>query len=155
MKQKVGRGATKGMALQELILETITTFFQLRTYGKQLGAVTPWGGGYWGLLRMMKLQGPMTVPQVARMRGHTRQRIQKLADEMVADGVIEFFDNPAHQRSKLMRLTRKGVAVYEQLSARIAALADKLAVEMDESEIQSAVTTLRKLQQKLASQRPA
>ena len=47
------------------------------------------------------------MPQIAQMRPTSRQPMQRLADELAAEGLVEFIDNPRHWRSKLMRLTRR------------------------------------------------
>ena len=47
--------------------------------------------------------------------------MQRLADELAADGLVKFIDNPKHRRSKLVQLTPKGDARYRQLDARLLA----------------------------------
>lgn len=135
--------------MQELILETIAAFFLLRAAGKRVGAVTPTDGGYWGLLRTLKLEGAQTVPQIARSRPVSRQHIQKLANGMIADGVIELVNNPAHQRSKLLRLTAKGEAVFQEITDQIAQEAEGLAQDMAITELQVAVRVLRQISERL------
>lgn len=139
--------ATK--AMQALMLETIAVFFLLRAVGKRMGAVTAADGGYWGVLRSLKLAGAQTVPQLARSRPVSRQHIQKLAKEMIADGVIELIDNPAHQRSKLLRLTLKGEAVFQEITDRVAQEAESLAQGMDTEALQVSVKVLQQLREKL------
>jgi len=39
------------------------------------------------------------------MRPTSRQRMQRLANELAADGLVEFIDNARRRRSKLVRLT--------------------------------------------------
>jgi DNA-binding MarR family transcriptional regulator len=141
--------ATASKAMQALMVETIATFFLLRAVGKQIGAVTAADGGYWGMLRSLKVEGPQTVPQIARSRPASRQHIQKLANEMVAEGVIEFIDNPAHRRSKLLRLTPKGNAIFQEISARIAQVAEGLGEGMDAEELAISVRVLRQLGERL------
>ncbi|MCP2728581.1 MarR family winged helix-turn-helix transcriptional regulator [Limnofasciculus baicalensis] len=68
---------------------------------------------------------------------------------MIADGLIELGDNPAHQRSKLLRLTPKGEAVFQEITQRIAKEAENLAEDMDREELQIAVKMLRRLKEKL------
>ena len=135
--------------MQELMIETISAFFLLRAAGKRMGAVTAADGGYWGMLRSLKLEGAQTVPQIARSRPVSRQHIQKLANQMLADGVIELVDNPAHQRSKLLRLTPQGETVFEEISERLAQAAEELAQDIDIAELQVSVKVLRQLSQKL------
>jgi DNA-binding MarR family transcriptional regulator len=138
-----------GAAMQELMLETISAFFLLRAVGKRMGAVTAAEGGYWGMLRSLKLAGPQTVPQIARSRPVSRQHVQKLANEMIAEGVIELIDNPAHQRSKLLRLTPKGEAVFQEITERIAQEAEGFAQDMEVADLQVSVKVLRQLGEKL------
>jgi DNA-binding MarR family transcriptional regulator len=138
-----------GEAMQELMLEIISAFFLLRAAGKRIGAVTAADGGYWGMLRSLKLEGAQTVPQIARSRPVSRQHIQKLAAEMIAEGVIESVDNPAHRRSKLLRLTTKGEAVFQEITGRIAQEAEGFAQDMDAAELQLSVKVLRQLGEKL------
>jgi DNA-binding MarR family transcriptional regulator len=136
-------------AMEELMSEAIATFFLLRAAGKRIGAVTAADGGYWGMLRSLKLEGAQTVPQMARSRPVSRQHIQKLANEMIADGVIELVNNPAHQRSKLLRLTQKGEATFQEIQERIAQEAELFAQDMDVAELEISVRVLRQLREKL------
>ncbi len=132
-----------------LAMEITATFFRLRAAGKRVGAVTPSGGGILGMLRSLSLEGPQTVPQIARSRPVARQHIQRLANEAEAEGLIEFIDNPAHRRSKLMRITPKGETTYGELMGRMAALSEELASGMDAGAIAEATEVLRQLREKL------
>lgn len=140
----------QGDAMMEVALGIAQAFFRMRAAGRGIGAVSPWGAGLWGMLRSLKLDGPQTVPQIARARPVARQRIQKLANEMAADGVVEFVDNPAHRRSKLVRLTPKGEALYEDLTARVAAICETLAADLDADDLRTTARTLGAIRDKLA-----
>ena len=105
-------GDSKAEAIAELMLEVAQCFFRIRAFGQKAGLITGWGGGAFGFMRSLALLGPLTVPQIAQMRPTSRQRMQRLADELAAEGLVEFSDNPKHQRSKLVQLTRKGGAHY-------------------------------------------
>jgi len=149
MKTNTVNRTSTGQALESVMMETLQTFFQLRALGIRLGAVSPWGGGYWGLLRILKIEGPRTVPQLARARSVSRQRMQKLADEMVKDGVVKLVDNPAHRRSKFLQLTPEGEQMLQELTARVAREAEQLAQDMDEQELRITVNILKELRYKL------
>lgn len=150
MAERMASGTPKGEALFDVIVETAQTFFRLRAAGARMGAVTPWGGGAWGLMRSLKLEGPLTVPQIARARPVARQRIQRLANELSEAGLVEFIDNPAHRRSRLVRLTGKGEESYQELTGRIAAMCEQVAGDMDETELRTAARVLKGLREKLA-----
>ena len=89
------------------MLEVAQFFFRIRAVGQKTGLITGWGGGAFGFMRSLALLGPLTVPQIAEMRPTSRQRMQRLADELAAEGLVEFIDNPKHRRSKLVQLTRE------------------------------------------------
>jgi hypothetical protein len=79
------------------MLEVAQFFFRIRAVGQKTGLITSWGGGGLGFMRSLALLGPLTVPQIAQMRPTSRQRMQRLADELVAEGLVELIDNPKHR----------------------------------------------------------
>ena len=145
-RKAVGRTATgKGEAIVDLMLEVAQFFFRIRAVGQRTGLITSWGGGAFGFMRSLAVIGPLTVPQIARMRPTSRQRMQRLADELAAEGLVEFIDNPRHRRSKLVRLTRKGDARYRELSARLLAIALTMGDELREADIRKTAEIVRRL----------
>jgi DNA-binding MarR family transcriptional regulator len=140
-----GTASSKGEAIADLALEVAQFFFRLRAVGQQAGLITGWGGGAFGFLRSLALLGPLTVPQIARMRPTSRQRMQRLADELAADGLVEFIDNPRHRRSKLARLTRQGEARYRELSARLLAITSTMGADVTEADIRQTTEIVRRL----------
>jgi DNA-binding MarR family transcriptional regulator len=137
--------AARGEAIADLMLEVAQFFFRIRAVGQKNGLITGWGGGAFGFLRSLSLRGPLTVPQIARMRPTSRQRMQRLADELAAEGLVEFVDNPKHRSSMLVRLTRKGDARYREMSARFLAIASSIGVDLSEADVRRTTEMLRRL----------
>ncbi len=135
----------KGGAIANLMLEAAQFFFRIRAVGQKTGLITSWGGGAFGFMRSLALLGPLTVPQIAQMRPTSRQRMQRLADELAAEGLVEFVDNPLHRRSKRVQLTSKGRARYRALDARFLAIASTLGTGLSEAEIRRASELVRRL----------
>jgi hypothetical protein len=81
---------SKAAATAELMLEVAQCFFRIRAIGQKTGLITSWGGGAFGFMRSLALLGPLTVPQIAQMRPTSRQRMQRLADELAGEGLVEF-----------------------------------------------------------------
>jgi DNA-binding MarR family transcriptional regulator len=79
------------------------------------------------------------------MRPTSRQRMQRLADELAAEGLVKFIANPKHQRSQLVQLTRKGDARYRDLNARFLVLAGRMSTAVSEAEIRKTTSTVRQL----------
>jgi len=137
--------ATKPEAIADLMIEVTQFFFRIRAVGQRTGLITSWGGGAFGFLRSLALLGPLTVPQIARMRPTSRQRMQRLADELLAEGLVKFIDNPKHRRSKLVQLTRKGNQRYREMNARFVAIASTMGVTLAEGEIRKTTEIVRQL----------
>jgi DNA-binding MarR family transcriptional regulator len=133
----------------DIMVETARTFFLLRSAAKRSGAFTQWGGGLWGFVNSLRTEGPQTIPQIAKARPVARQRIQRLAHELADAGLIEFIDNPAHRRSKLLRLTAKGVAFSEKLDTELAVISERLAASMDPEDLRITANTLVELSERL------
>ena len=136
---------SKPEAIAELMLEVAQCFFRIRALGQKTGLITSWGGGAFGFMRSLALLGPLTVPQIAQMRPTSRQRMQRLADDLSAEGLVAFIDNPRHRRSKLVRLTAKGDARYREWSARLLAIASTMGAGLSERDIRRTMEIVRQL----------
>ena len=165
-RHKTGAASTKGAdpkidskaeAVAELMLEVAQCFFRIRAIGQKTGLITSWGGGAFGFMRSLALLGPLTVPQIAQMRPTSRQRMQRLADELAAEGFVEFTDNPLHRRSKLVRLTPKGDARYREFNSEFLSMASTIGIALNEPDIRKTIEIVRCLSDdaKVRSKRPS
>jgi DNA-binding MarR family transcriptional regulator len=143
---------SKAEAIAELMLEVAQCFFRIRAIGQKTGLITSWGGGAFGFMRSLALLGPLTVPQIAKMRPTSRQRMQRLADELAAGGLVRFIDNPKHRRSKLVQLTRKGDAHYRELNAQFLVMASTLGVALSEADIRMTTEIVQQLSDDVKAQ---
>jgi DNA-binding MarR family transcriptional regulator len=147
-RHKTGAGPildSKADAIAELMLEVAQCFFRIRAVGQKTGLITSWGGGSFGFMRSLALLGPLTVPQIAQMRPTSRQRMQRLADELAAEGLVKFIDNPKHRRSKLVQLTPTGDVRYRELNTRFLAIASTMGVALSEADIRRTTEVVRRL----------
>jgi len=135
----------KAEAIGELMLEVAQCFFRIRAVGQKTGLITDWGGGAFGFMRSLALFGPLTVPQIAQMRPTSRQRMQRLADELAAERLVRFVDNPKHRRSKLVQLTPKGEVRYRDLNVRFLVIASTMGIAISEADIRKTTTVVRQL----------
>jgi DNA-binding MarR family transcriptional regulator len=136
---------SKAEAVAELMLEIAQCFFKIRALGQKTGFITGWGGGAFGFMRSLALLGPLTVPHIAQMRPTSRQRMQRLANELAAEGLVEFIDNPKHRRSKLVRLTPKGDARYRELNTSLLSIASTTGSDVSEADIRATIEIVQHL----------
>ncbi|NEC27588.1 MarR family transcriptional regulator [Streptomyces sp. SID8111] len=78
--------------------------------------------GVRAVLDLLHKQGPLTVPQMGRAQDLSRQFVQRMVNEAAAQGLVETAPNPAHRRSRLIRLTTAGTTTIEAVHAREHAL---------------------------------
>jgi DNA-binding MarR family transcriptional regulator len=74
--------------------------------------------GVRAVLDLLHRGGPMTVPQMGRAQSLSRQFVQRMVNDAAADGLVELVDNPAHRRSRLVRLTAAGRDRIAAVTAR-------------------------------------
>lgn len=58
---------------------------------------------------------PLTVSQIARLTGYTRQSIQRLADALVEEGLVAY-EPASDQRTKNVCITEQGRDLLERLA---------------------------------------
>ena len=82
--------------------------------------------------------GTLSVAEIARLLGLSRQAVQRLADVLEKEGLIAYAENPRHQRAKLAVLTEKGAARLAAIEARQAKWADALGAGFTVTELNRA-----------------
>src|SRR5512132_390744 len=122
----VHRRTAKGEAVTEVVLHTFRANGRFLAAGDLLAADQGLTAARWQVLGAIALAGrPLTVPQIARQMGVSRQSVQVSVNRLLADGVVGADRNPDHRRSPLIRLTKSGVARYEALQGRQAPWANE------------------------------
>jgi DNA-binding MarR family transcriptional regulator len=101
------------------------------------------------LSELFALEKPVTVSELARCMGLTRQAVQRLADDMASDGLVEFAANPSNARAMHLLLTEPGKAAYEDALEREWQWANAIAEDFDVEQIACAVTLLEVITQKI------
>ncbi len=141
--------STKSAALQSVVSNIVTCQQSLQQQGMKLGSVSNKGNSFWGVLRLLNEQGPLTVPKIAQHRNVSRQAIQVMIDEYVNEGYLKFEENPQHKRSKLVALTALGLKEFSHLSSVIFTQLEKAAQSFNKEDLQTTANVLAKLQEML------
>lgn len=105
----------------EAAAATDAVFATFRLHGHLIALgdrmVRPFGmtSARWQIMGSVVLsETPMTVPQIARNLGLSRQAVQRVANDLADADLIAFENNPHHKRAKLVRLTRSGENAYQK-----------------------------------------
>jgi DNA-binding MarR family transcriptional regulator len=138
-----GTRTPEGNAATEVILLAFRANGLLLAGGERLAAGEGLTAARWQVLGALALAPrPLTVPQIARRMGLTRQSVHGTVERLRGDGLVELVPNADHQRSRLVRLTDRGHQRYAALSARQAVWVNGLADGLDRSELKTAARVL-------------
>ena len=135
-----------GEALTDLILHTFRANGDLISEGDRIAGGFGQSSARWQVLGALDA-GAETVPGIARAMGLARQSVQRTVDLLQADGLVEYRRNPAHRRSNLVAMTRKGRRIYEAISVEQVEWVNRLARDMKVrvQDIRAALEVLRSL----------
>ncbi len=144
-----------GAALTRLVLESFRLNARVLAAGDRITREFGTTTARWSLLSQLELaREPRTVAQVARALGLKRQGIQRLADSLHADGLLEFRPNPGHARAMLVTPSASGRRLLERLNARQAQWANRLGASLEARALERAATGLLALRGALETDEP-
>jgi len=137
---------TDGEVFTEIILEVFKVSGLLNIEGDKISEEFGLSSARWKVMgAIVKSNEPVTVSEIGRVMGQSRQATQRVVDVMAKDGLVEMLDNPHHKRAKLVTLTGKGAVVYEKLDKKQATWAESGAQQIQRDELDKALITLKKM----------
>jgi DNA-binding MarR family transcriptional regulator len=128
--------------LPDLVADVYEANGLLERHGDAIASRYGQSGARWKVLSAASVSPARSVPQLARRLGMTRQGVQRVADLLAADGLVEDEPNPDHARSPRLRLTAKGRATLSALTRASAGWHEALAEGLAAGDVSTAVATL-------------
>ena len=107
---------------------------RLRRDGERTAASVGQTQARWQLLSVVS-SGDCTVPNAAERLGISRQAVQRIANELASDGLVEFVDNPRHRRSPFVRLSPDGHRVLRAIDVRGRQRHDRMLSELGDIDL--------------------
>jgi len=150
MTQLAGTRTPTGEKATEVILAAFRANGLLIAAGDLLAAEHGLTSARWQVLGAIALaQRPLTVPQIARRMGLTRQSVHTTVNRLLADGMAELAPNADHRRSPLVGLTERGRATYRAVDGKQAAWVNQLAAGLASADLDTAARVLGELSTRL------
>lgn len=109
------------LAFQRLVGAVFRLNGQLLKTAEGLSADLEVSTGRWQAIGAIRHQS-MTVSQIARRIGVSRQSARQTVQQLEQSNLVEFKNNPDHRRSPLVKLTADGIEVANVLRDRQAKL---------------------------------
>lgn len=139
----------KNQQLTNLVLEVFRLNGQLLIAGDRLAATAGLTAARWQVMGAIELAGqPLSVAQIGRRMGLSRQAVQRIANDLNRLGFLTFSPNPDHARAKLAALSEKGIAALEQINTVQAQWIEQLGQNLSTEEIKDNLKLLRALRSK-------
>src|SRR5262245_25944263 len=146
----------EGDAATDVVLATFRANGLLLSAGSRLAAAERLTAARWQVLGAVALAGrPLTVPQIARRMGLTRQAVQASVNRLLAEALAEARGNLDHRRAALIALNERGSQKYAAVDQRQARWINELSAGLKITDLQAAARALRELGDRLeTNERP-
>ncbi|MBY4912413.1 MarR family transcriptional regulator [Ralstonia insidiosa] len=139
-----------GEALTNLVLELFRLNNRMLTAGDRLVADIGLTSARWQVLgTIAAAERPQPVAWLARDMGANRQNIQRIVNDLVRDGLLEFQPNPHHRRAQLVVLTSAGRDAFANAMRVEVPWANALADGLEPSDLQTTHQVLTALRRRL------
>jgi len=92
---------------------------------------------------VLEAEQPPTMSQIGRSVGHSRQFIQRAANSLMRQGLIETQENPDHKRAALLIPTASARELKREMNSRAEAIAKALRHQIDADAVREAIQSLR------------
>ena len=136
----------KGHTFTEIVIETFKLSGLLAVEGDRISAPLDLSSSRWKILGALeRAESPLTVSQIARNMGQSRQAVQNLVNIMMEAGLIELRENPNHKRAKLVVTSTHGKAVYTRMEAIQIPWANEHSAEISMKDLETTLKTLKKI----------
>lgn len=138
----------KGEALTEIILETFRFNGALLSAGNQLTKPHGLTSARWQVMGAIDLEGkPLTVSQIARRMGLTRQAVQRIVNDLARLDMVVLSENLDHKRAPLVSISKVGEAVMKEIDQAQTAWVNNLAKDFDEKKLKQALEVLQNVRE--------
>lgn len=139
----------KGEMFTQIVLATFKLSGMLAIEGDRLTQPQKISSARWKILGALAYSDThLTVSQIARNMGQTRQSVQRLVDVMTKDELLELLENPQHKRAKLVAMTTKGETIFSNMDAIQIPWANDKAESFNARDLEITLKTLRNLTEK-------
>ncbi len=136
----------QGKFLTELVLEVFRVNGLLLAAGNRLGEPFQLTSARWQVMGAIHLSGrTLTVAQIARRMGLTRQAVQRIVNDLRELDMVELVNNPDHKRAHLVALTELGQQSYGAIDQAQIDWINDLASGLEKQQIVEATKLLKGL----------
>lgn len=133
-----------GEVLTDIILEVFRLNGAMLDAGNQLTKPFGMTSARWQVMGAIELSGQtLTVAQIARRMGLSRQGVQRIVNDLVKNGLLVLKPNLDHKRSALVSITAKGQKAMAKIGAAQITWVNQLSADLSYRQLTQALKVLR------------
>jgi len=91
------------------------------------------------------LRAPQTASGISREMGISRQAVQRVANRLLAEGLLKRSDNPAHKSAPLLAATKAGRSAVMRIAPEQTAFSGRIVKAFGRTELESLIKELQRL----------
>ena len=111
-------------------------------------------GAQWGVLGAFgQDDAPRTIAEAARRMGLARQSVQRVADALADQGLVEYLPNSEDRRTKLAKVTDAGRTLLVELETRQLEWANRTAGDLSQTNIKEAMRLVKQIRERIGVDR--
>ena len=128
----------------ELAFDIFKLNGQLLSAGEALTRPVGLTVAWWQVLGAC-LREPQTASSISRQMGISRQAVQRVANRLLAEGLLERSDNPAHKRAPLLAATQAGRDAVLKIAPEQTAFSKRIVKAFGRVQLESLISELHRL----------
>ncbi|HEX4194367.1 MAG TPA: MarR family winged helix-turn-helix transcriptional regulator [Stellaceae bacterium] len=133
-----------GLAYSRLVLQMLRVASDLTVAGDTLARDFGLSAARWLVMGAIR-DGAKTISEIARERGLARQSVQETVNDMARQKLVVLVRSAEDGRSKLVRLTPRGLAMFTALTERWAERANRVARGFSRAELATAADIVSRI----------
>ncbi len=146
----MAKRTTSGKVLTDLIIETFRFNGALIEAGNRITEPLGLTSARWQVLGAIEIAGQdLTVSQIARRMGLSRQAVQRIVNDLVLLEMLKTNPNIDHKRSPIISLSKKGKKVMAEIDKLQGAWVNQLGDNLSERQINQTLKLVQKLRKRL------
>ena len=124
-----------GKLVTQYILKFLTLYGAIYSHGQKMTAPSGQTPPRWQVLGAVEA-APLTMSQVARRMGMTRQGVRRVAKLLAEDRLISFEENPDHATAHRIVITQKGIETLTAIHSIQVRWANEIAKHISKNDLE-------------------
>ena len=148
METKSQGHSARGKLFTDFVFQFFEVYGLLYEQGEKIAGSESQAPSEWQVLGAIE-QAPLTMSQIGRRMGMTRQGVRRIANKLLTQGLIHNVPNQDHQTAALLELTDLGRAKLENMNSKQVGWANQVGQAFSQEALETTIQFMAKMIQVL------